>query len=382
MSSLCIKTVERTSATIYTLPPSMTRHQKVSKAKLVGTIVTLIIFVVLIVNADKLSSSPEAIGYINPAFLGDSGNDVTINMDKLSINVNESNDTAVVQYIVQEGDTFESIATEFGTTVSTLKKINGVKSIKPGQQIIVTDEEDGIIYTVRENQNIKVFANKYGLNLNDLMTLNYITDDSEMLRKGQEEFINLTEEKANAIPGFIDKGQPDLSPQVVKPKTTPKTTTPSTQTPSSGTPNASNTAATNGASSGGSKVKSRWTFNKNINNGFYRGYCTWYVATQIPSLFPYDETGTKQTRSFGGNANQRYANAQKAGISVGKTPKTGAIIVYSSLRSSAGHVGIVKAYYPDRGEMLIEDMNYEGKFIVTQRIESTSRSGIIGYIYP
>jgi hypothetical protein len=57
---------------------------------------------VLIVNADKLSSSPEVIGYINPAFLGDSGNDVVINMDKLSINVDETDDTAVVQYIVQE----------------------------------------------------------------------------------------------------------------------------------------------------------------------------------------------------------------------------------------------------------------------------------------
>jgi LysM repeat protein len=64
----------------------------------------------------------------------------------------------------------------------------------------VTGEEDGIIYTVRETQNIKIFANKYGLNLNDLMTLNYITDDTEMLQKGQEVFINLTEEKANTIP--------------------------------------------------------------------------------------------------------------------------------------------------------------------------------------
>jgi hypothetical protein len=32
------------------------------------------------------------------------------------------------------------------------------------------------------------------------MTLNYITDDTEMLQKGQEVFINLTEEKANTIP--------------------------------------------------------------------------------------------------------------------------------------------------------------------------------------
>ena len=90
---------------------------------------------------------------------------------------------------------------------------------------MVTNEEDGILYKVRENQNIKVFANKYGLDLQDLMTLNYITDDSEILYQGQEIFINLSEEKANNIPGFIDKAQPDLSIPVVKPKTTTTKTT-------------------------------------------------------------------------------------------------------------------------------------------------------------
>ncbi|MDR2189916.1 MAG: LysM peptidoglycan-binding domain-containing protein [Candidatus Peribacteria bacterium] len=178
----------------------MTRNQKVSKVKIVSTIMALIVLVVLIANADKLSSSSDVVGYINPAFIGDSGKDVTINMNNLSIAVDEKDDTAVVQYIVQEGDTLESIATEFGTTVSTLKKINSISAIKPGQKIVVTDEEDGLIYTVRETQNVKVFANKYGLNLSELMTLNYITDDTEMLQKGQEIFINLTEEKANAIP--------------------------------------------------------------------------------------------------------------------------------------------------------------------------------------
>jgi hypothetical protein len=31
--------------------------------------------------------------------------------------------------------------------------------------------------------------------------------------------------------------------------------------------------------------------------------------------------------------------------------------------------------------MLVEDMNYAWKFVVTQRIESTSRAEIIWYIY-
>jgi hypothetical protein len=80
----------------------MTRNQKVSKIKVISTIVSLIVFVVLIVNADKLSSSSEVVGYINPAFVGDSGRDVTINMDTLSISVDENDDIAVVQYIIQD----------------------------------------------------------------------------------------------------------------------------------------------------------------------------------------------------------------------------------------------------------------------------------------
>ena len=347
--------------------------------KIAVTVVSLIVFIVLIVNADKIGSSND-LSYINKVFVGDSKNDVTIKMDTMIISVDEQDDLAVVQYIVQAWDTLESIATEFGTTVTNLKKINGVSSIKPGIKLVVTNEEDGILYKVRETQNIKVFASKYGLNLEDLMTMNYIQDDTEILYKGQEVFINLSEEKANLIPGFIDKGQPDLSVQVVKPKT-PITSNTTTSKPSTSTTTSSTT--TSSTSSGGaktSKVLSRWTYNKNINNGFYRGYCTRYVATQMSSIFPYTSE-TTQSRSFGGNANQWYTNAKKAGYSVGTTPRAGAIIVYSNLRGSAGHVGIVREYHPDRGEMIIEDMNYEGKFIVTRRVESTSRSGIIGYIY-
>ncbi|MDR0282267.1 MAG: LysM peptidoglycan-binding domain-containing protein [Candidatus Peribacteria bacterium] len=358
----------------------MTKNHKVSKTKIIVTIMFLVAFIILIVNADKIGSSND-LSYINKVFVGDSKKDVTIQMDTMIISFDEQDELAVVQYIVQAGDTLESIATEFGTTISNLKKINGVSSIKPGMKLVVTNEEDGILYKVRETQNIKVFASKYGLNLEDLMTMNYIQDDTEILYKGQEVFINLSEEKANLIPGFIDKGQPDLSVQVVKPKTSVNNKTTTTSKPSTST--TTNSTTTSSTPSGGaktSKVISRWTYNKNINNGFYRGYCTRYVATQMSSIFKYTSE-TTQERPFGGNANQRYANAKKAGFNVGTTPRVGAIIVYSNLRSSAGHVGIVREYHPDKGEMVIEDMNYEGKFVVTKRVESASRSGIIGYIY-
>ena len=364
----------------------MTRTHKVSKGRIILTITCLFVFGCFVFLADRYVSS-EDLQYVNPTFVSNGSSDVAINLDAMSVSM-ETEDVAVVQYIVQQWDTFESIATEFWTTVSNLKKINGVSSIKPWQKIVVTNEEDGILYKVRENQNIKVFANKYGLDLKDLMTLNYITDDSEILYEGQEIFINLSEEKANNIPGFIDKAQPDLTIPVVKPKptttkTSTRTTTKTTKTTTTKTSSSStSTSSATTSSSSSSKIVKKWTYNANINNWFYRGYCTWYVATQVPSIFKYTSEGT-QERPFGWNASTWYSAAKAAWYTVSKTPRAGSIIVYSKLRSSAGHVWIVRQYpyNGDSSKMLVEDMNYAGKFVVTQRIESVNRAWIIGYIY-
>lgn len=92
-------------------------------------------------------------------------------------------------------------------------------------------------------------------------------------------------------------------------------------------------------------------------------------------------------RIFGGNAKDWYKNAQSAaakaaGIKTSRnTPKVGGIVVYAALRSYAGHVAVIKAYYPESGEMLLEDMNYVGKYVVTQRWDNVSNPKIIGYVY-
>lgn len=358
----------------------MTRTRKVRKGRIILTITCLFIFVVLVSIADRFTTATD-LEYVNPAFVSDSSRDVAINLDAMSISMDETTDLAVVQYIVQEWDTFESIATEFWTTVSNLKKINGISSIKPWQKIVVTNEEDGILYKVRENQNVKVFANKYWLDLKDLMTLNYITDESEILYEGQEIFINLSEDKANNIPGFIDKAQPDLSIPVVKPK--PKNTTiAKTSSTSKKTSSSSSSPSSSVTTSSWWKTVKKWTYNANITNWFYRGYCTWYVATQVPSIFKYTSENT-QSRPFGWNASTWYSSAKAAWYTVSKTPRTNSIVVYSKLRSSAGHVWIVRQYpYNwDSSKMLVEDMNYAGKFVVTQRVEKVNRSEIIWYIY-
>jgi surface antigen len=81
--------------------------------------------------------------------------------------------------------------------------------------------------------------------------------------------------------------------------TTTKTTTKTSATTSTNTSAGANVTITNvTTSTSSSKILKKRTYNANITNGFYRGYCTWYVATQVPSIFHYTSE-TTQERPFG-----------------------------------------------------------------------------------
>jgi surface antigen len=213
------------------------------------------------------------------------------------------------------------------------------------------------------------------------MTLNYISDDSEMLYPGQELFINVTEQRAYDI-WLLEKAQPILpKDEVVKPivkkkQTTTKTTT--TKTNNNWWTTTTTTQVT--TPSWNSRILKQWYYNPKISNWFAVGYCTWYAAIKSPNIFKYI-SATKQDRPFGGNAVNWYSNAKAAWFSVGQSPRPGAIVVYKNLRSSAWHVGIVLSVNSAAWEMTIEDMNYAGRFIVTQRIDNINNPKIVGYIY-
>jgi hypothetical protein len=44
----------------------------------------------------------------------------------------------------------------------------------------ITEDVDGIFYTIQDKINVLVFANTYNLNLQDIMTLNYVQDETEL----------------------------------------------------------------------------------------------------------------------------------------------------------------------------------------------------------
>lgn len=88
-----------------------------------------------------------------------------------------------------------------------------------GQELYIS-EVPGIIHTLDENTNFLLFANKYSLPLEDLLTLNYARQEELPLYADTEVFLPITIEKAYEL-GLEEKPEPKPEPKpVVKP--TPK----------------------------------------------------------------------------------------------------------------------------------------------------------------
>lgn len=105
-------------------------------------------------------------------------------------------------YKVEQGDTLESIADKFGTTVPIIQKINDLKvgdAIVANQYLIVPVQKGVLfdLYVVQPGDNMYEIARKYGVREEDLLKLNgidknqYIYPNEEILvpRKGVRFYI-------------------------------------------------------------------------------------------------------------------------------------------------------------------------------------------------
>ncbi len=361
----------------------MIKFNRVNYFKFVLSLFFIVFFIFVIANADLFENNPEQLT-INSGFIqGDDGVSYDINLDNINIDV-DTNNNGIIEYTVQTWDTLLKIAGVFWTTVSSIQKENNLKkdAVEPGQVLKVSNQVDGILYTLKWKTNVVVFANKYNLNLQDLMTLNYVQDETEIFSPGQEIFINITKDKAYEL-WLLEKPKPEIIPKSTI--TYRPTINKSGKVIAKVTKKTSTIIASADDEGDGTDVKgtiiSKRTYTKKISNGFYAWYCTWYAAIISPNIFPYINE-TTQDRPFGGDAKNWCANAKKAGFRVWQKPSVGALIVYARMKSSsAGHVGKVINYYPDDWKMIIRDMNFLGKFIVTERREDTNNSKISCYIY-
>lgn len=85
-------------------------------------------------------------------------------------------------YIVKKGDTLYSIANKFSTTVSSLKQLNDLQDniLQIGQQLIISTPENNLnnTYTVQKGDTLYSIASAYGISVQELKELNYLTTNN------------------------------------------------------------------------------------------------------------------------------------------------------------------------------------------------------------
>lgn len=91
-------------------------------------------------------------------------------------------------YNVLNGETLESIANKFQTSVETLRKLNDITSVVSGMSIIVPrgeTEEYFTTYIVKRGDNLYEISKRYNVNVDTLREINGLSKD-EYLYPNQE----------------------------------------------------------------------------------------------------------------------------------------------------------------------------------------------------
>ena len=138
-----------------------------------------------------------------PVYASVSGDDISsIKLDNLIV---WEDGSSKISYTVKEGDTIQSIAQQFGTTTQSIRDSNGIGDKKLlAWKVLYISYDDGVLIYVKETTPLDVFVQKYNLDLEDTMSLNYFDQKTLLLEQDQELFVNLTQKEAEKR-GLIDK---------------------------------------------------------------------------------------------------------------------------------------------------------------------------------
>ncbi len=88
----------------------------------------------------------------------------------------------ILEYIVQSGDTFSSIAEKFGISLETLLRANDLSSssvIQPGQKLIILPVS-GILHYVKKGETLSEIVRSYRGNIEEVLAFNELSDGEKI----------------------------------------------------------------------------------------------------------------------------------------------------------------------------------------------------------
>lgn len=230
-------------------------------------------------------------------------------------------------YTVKEGDSVASVAKKFNITSDTIRWSNAISgdSLQPGQTIIISPVS-GIVYTVKSGDTIDDLIVKY--------------------RVDRAQFVSFNDLESGNLPVGERIVLPDGQQPVVR-------------------RSVSATSRSYAYSNAGFEAIYGY-------NGYTYGYCTWHVANRRAA------SGRGLPANLG-NAISWYYRARSGGLSVGSTPRAGAVLWHANL-GGLGHVGYVESVNGD-GSVNVSDMNYPYWGRISYRTISKAELGAYQFIY-
>lgn len=280
------------------------------------------------------SASDVASNYVLTTSMYEAGQTSTGKTEKPNI-VDLPTERGVVEYIVGDGETMESIAAKYKITTDQIRWSNGLKttSVSAGTKLYVPSVP-GIVYLVKANDTVESIVSKYGGTAEEIIALNDL--EVSGISEGMRILI-----KNGSLP---NTERPEYVAPVVRYYYT----------------YLGNTSERQNIQVIG--------YRYGLGGPYGSGQCTqwaWYNRQDLPSNL--------------GNANSWANRARAAGFPVSRKPSAGAIFQTSS--GWYGHVGYVEAVNAD-GSITVTEMNYNYRtYLVIRATIPASAVGNFNYIH-